>query len=247
LGKSSGRIEPRNLALLLSYRRSSIVETLITFLSTGQCTSPPAGVSPGGAYPSRIIALVSPKLVALVLGPAALSATTLVGGCTSQTSGAGAHAHALGEQAVVGYNQRTSTGARSVDTKLAITVLSVRRGTQNDLTKAGFQVDAKDRGATPYYVAVRYENRGTGTVTRNLDVGLEDAHGNLLGSTLVFNYGDKPFPLCKQVNKGALRPGQAYEGCTLSLVPKGVEVGKVSFLGDNGPSKEPQFVYWKSR
>jgi hypothetical protein len=191
---------------------------------------------------------VSPKLVALALVLAALIAgTVVVARKSSHSSGGGAHALALGEQAVVGYNQGTSTGARGVDTKLAITVRSVRRGTQGDLTNAGFQVETKDRGATPYYVAARYENRGTRTVKRNLDVGLEDAHGNLIGSTLVFNYGDKPFPPCKQVSKGALRPGQAYESCTLFLVPKDVEVGKVSFLSDNGPSKEPQFVYWKSR
>ena len=159
--------------------------------------------------------------------------------------GDGSEVHALGETATVGYNQRTDAGARGVDTELEITVLHVEEGSQSDLTDAGFEVDAEDRNTTPYYVHVRYENVGDGTVERNVDVSLEDSDENLIGSTLVFDYGDRGFPPCESVDEGEFAPGDSYESCTLVLVPEGVEVERVSFLSDEGADAEPEFVYWE--
>jgi hypothetical protein len=135
-------------------------------------------------------------------------------------------------------------GARGVDTKIEITVLDVRQGTHDELTDAGFEVDEEDRDTTPYYVDARYENVGDGKVTRNLDVSLEDSDGNLIGSTLIFDYGNKGFPPCENVTDGKLAPGDSYESCTLFLVPEGIEVGQVSFLSDMGADTPPEFVYW---
>ncbi len=165
----------------------------------------------------------------------------LLAGC----GGDGGEVHALGETVTVGYNERTDAGARGTDTKLEITVLAVEEGSQSDLTDAGFEVDAEDRNATPYYVDVRYENTGDGTVERNIDVSLEDSDGNLIGSTLVFDYGEQGFPPCESVDEGGFAPGDSYESCTLVLVPEDVEVSRVSFLGDEGPDAEPEFVYWE--
>lgn len=156
----------------------------------------------------------------------------------------GGEVHALGDTAAIGYNETDESGDRGVSTTLDITVLDVRQGTHEELTDAGFEVDAEDRDTTPYYVDVRYENTGEGIITRNLDVSLEDADGNLIGSTLVFDYGDVGFAPCENVTKGKLAPGESYESCTLVLVPEGVEVEQVSFLSDSGPDAEPEFVYW---
>lgn len=166
----------------------------------------------------------------------------LLAGC----GGDGGEVHALGDTVTVGYNQRTDTGARGVDTSLEITVTSVEEGTHDDLTDAGFEVDAEDRDTTPYYVHVRYENVGDGTVERNIGVSLEDSDDNLIGSTLVFDYGDTGFPPCESVDEGEFAPGDSYESCTLVLVPDGVEVSKVSFLSDEGEGVEPEFVYWET-
>lgn len=163
------------------------------------------------------------------------------------TGGAGGgddEVHALGDTALVGYNERDATGARGVSTEVEVTVLDVREGTHDELTDAGFEVDEEDRATTPYYVDARYENVGDGTITRNLDVSLEDADGNLIGSTIIFDYGDKGFPPCENVAEGKFRPGDSYESCTLFLVPEGVEVGQVSFLSDEGADTPPEFVYW---
>jgi hypothetical protein len=156
--------------------------------------------------------------------------------------GGGGDAHSLGEEAAVGYSQ-TDPAAR---TTLGVTVLAVRKGTQQQLTDGGYEVDEDARDTTPYYVDVRYENQGQATVKRNLPISLEDSDGNLIGSTLIFNYGGKPFGPCKEINEGELAPGQSYESCTLFLVPEDTDIGQVSFLSDKGPGNEPEFVYWES-
>jgi hypothetical protein len=55
---------------------------------------------------------------------------------------------------------------------------------------------------------------------------------------------EEPFERCPESDGGTLKPGQSMESCTLFLVPDDVDVGKVYFLSDNGPGKEPDFVYW---
>ena len=104
----------------------------------------------------------------------------VVAGCGG-ASGDGGEVHALGEPATVGFNARTDTGERGTDTTLEITVLAVRKGAQEDLTNAGFEVDPEDRSTTSYYVDARYENTGDATVERNLGVSLEDSDGDLIG------------------------------------------------------------------
>ena len=176
-------------------------------------------------------------------GPAstALIAFIFIAGC----GGDGGEVHALGDPASVGYNETTDTGERGVHTTLEVTVLDVREGSHDELTDAGFEVDEEDRNTTPYYVDVRYENTGDATVTRNIGVSLEDSDGNLISSTIVFDYGEQGFPPCESVDEGKFAPGDSYESCTLFLVPEGLELGQVSFLSHGGADTEPEFVYWE--
>jgi len=151
---------------------------------------------------------------------------------------------ALGTKAVVTHTQIATGDQKAVTTTLGITVLKVRKGTQEELTQGGLTVDAKNKNDTPYYVDVRYENTGSTAIKRSLDVALEDQDGNLITSVVIFNYGGKPFAKCPTINDGEVAPGSSYESCTLFLVPKGKEPSRVSFLPYN-PKKETQFVYWK--
>jgi hypothetical protein len=185
---------------------------------------------------------VSPRRSLLLLA-ALLAAMLALPACGGGDGDGGSGTHALGEQAAAGYQEPSGKKAR---TTLGITVTAVRKGSQEDLTKHGFEVDKDAQSSTPYYVDVRYANQGQATVEKNIDVSLEDSDGNLIGSTLIFNYGNRPFPPCEEVSKGQLAPGQSYESCTLFLVPKGTDVGKVSFLSNEGPDVEPEFVYWKA-
>lgn len=189
---------------------------------------------------------MSPRTAPVVSGLVLASAVLALGACGG--GGGGSEAHALGEEAPVRYEERGDKGASAgVRTRIGLTVLAVRLGTHAELAKHGFEVDAEVRKTTPYYVDARWENEGRRPVKRNLDVSLEDSDGNLIGRTLVFNYGNKPYKPCVEVTEGTLKPGESYESCTLFLVKEGVEVGKVSFLSDSGPEREPEFVYWEAK
>lgn len=152
---------------------------------------------------------------------------------------------ALGSKAVVSHSQIASGDQKAATTTLGITVLKVRKGTQEELTQGGLTVDAKNKSDTPYYVDVRYENTGSAAIKRSLDVALEDQDGNLITAVTIFNYGGKPFGQCPAINDGEVAPGSSYESCTLFLVPEGKEPSRVSFLPYN-PTKETEFVYWKA-
>jgi hypothetical protein len=175
-----------------------------------------------------------------------MAAVALVLAACGGGGNGGGEVHPLGQEAVVGYNEPTSTGQRGPRVEIAITVLAVRTGTQQELSENGLEVDPEDQDTIPFYVDARFENRGANAVTRNLDMSLEDSDGNLIGNTLIFDYGGEPFEPCPRVTEGTLAPGESYESCTLFLVPEGVDVGNVSFLSDNGPNQEPEFVYWAS-
>ena len=166
-------------------------------------------------------------------------------GVARVTGGGGHDAHPLGTEVLVGHVD-VSGGDPGVRTQIGLTVLRVRTGTQRELASNGLEIDPEDRNSTPYYVDARFANKGGHAVERNLDVGLEDTDGNLVPGTLIFGFGDSTFRPCPSVTEGTLEPGQSYESCTLVLVPAGVEVGKVNFLSDNGPGREPEFVYWET-
>lgn len=85
-------------------------------------------------------------LAALVL---ALPACGGGGGGTSSSE------LALGTKAVVSHSQIASGDQKAATTTLGITVLKVRKGTQQELTQGGLRVDAKNKSDTPYYVDVR--------------------------------------------------------------------------------------------
>ena len=161
----------------------------------------------------------------------------------SASSGASdSSALSLGQTAVVRHTQITGEAAAPTTT-LAITALAVRKGTQEELAKAGFQLDASAKSTTPYYVDVRYANKGTESIGRDLSVGLENANGDLITSTTIISVGSAPFAKCPAVSAGQLAPGASYTGCSLFLVPAGSAPAKVSFL-PNDPGKETDFVYW---
>lgn len=177
------------------------------------------------------------RRLAVVVAAFALIAAAMVG--LAQVTG-GDDAHPLGTEVEVGHRDSTS-GAR---TQIGLTVLRVRRGTQEELEQHGIRVDPVDRTATPYYVDARFRNSGSNAVQRNLGVGLESSDGTRISSTLILDLGGKGFPPCRRIGEGALRPGQAYESCTLFLVPDGIGVARVHFLSDNGPGREPELVRW---
>jgi hypothetical protein len=161
--------------------------------------------------------------------------------CGGGASGSPA-ALALGQQAVVDHTQLNGTSP-GPKTSLGITALAVRTGTIAELEAGGFQLTADQRSMTPYYVDVRFENKGSQTIDRQLDVSLEDQDGNLITSVTIFDLGGQTFATCPDNATGQLAPGDAFETCDLFLVNQGRKPTKVSFLPYD-PAKETNFVYW---
>jgi hypothetical protein len=183
---------------------------------------------------------VSRRLVVVLVGLAVLAAAMVA--LAQITGGDGAKPHPLGTEVVVGHADHSADPP--VRTRIGLTVLAVREGTQQELAENGLEVEPEDRSATPYYIDARFANVGPNAVRRGLRVGLEDSDGNLISPTLIFGLDSEPFEPCPTITEGTLRPGESYESCTLVLVPDGVEPANVEFLSDNGPAEEPEFVYW---
>jgi hypothetical protein len=164
----------------------------------------------------------------------------LVAACGGASGGAAALA--LGKEAVVEHAQ-ISGDAPLPKTTLGITVKAVRTGAIAELEAGGYEIDADQQSLTPYYVDVRFENKGSQAIDRHLWVSLEDQDGNLISAVTIFNYGGEPFAMCPDNGRGELAPGEAFETCTLFFVEPGRKPTKVSFL-PNDPGTETDWVYW---
>jgi len=183
------------------------------------------------------------RRVILVLSGLAVLAAVMVG-IAQLTGGEDATLHPLGTEVVVGYQEPKDDGSSGERTQFGLTIVAVRRGTQEELEANGIEVEPEDRTATPYYVDARFTNRGPSAVERAPSVGLEDSDGNTFRSLIVFGGGVEPFEPCPEASGGGLEPGGSGESCSLILVPDGLDVAKVYYLSDHGPDKEPEWVYW---
>jgi len=178
--------------------------------------------------------------IAIAVAVAALSLAACGGDDGGDGGGGGASDSkklALGTEAVVEYVTTASGNTPAVNTKLGVTALAIRKGTQAELTKGGLKVEAKDKSKTPYYVDARFANKGSGSLTRNLGVSMEDADGGSLPKTLVFSLDGSTYKPCPNINKGTLKPGQSYEGCSLFLVPEGKEPALIRFVSQGANAK----------
>lgn len=162
---------------------------------------------------------------------AAAASIAMVAGCSGSSDGAAKLP--LGTEAVVAVVQAATSTTPAVNTTVAVDVLDVKIGTLDELSAAGFNVDKSNAGDTPYYVDVRYTNKGTGHAIRNLGVGMEDTKRNSVPTTLVVDLGGAPFDRCKDVSKGDFPPGDTYQSCTLFLVPKGTKLDRVRFVSQS--------------
>lgn len=165
-------------------------------------------------------------------------------GAACGSGGGGAPALALGTETVVNH---ASPGVASPapTTTLGVTVKAVRIGTIADLEAGGFTVDDDERSMTPVYVDLRFENKGTETIDRNLGVSLRDQDDNLISSVVIFNFGGEPFATCTDNSKSdeVLAPGDVLETCDLFLLKEGRLAKRVAFLAID-PGTDSGFIFW---
>jgi hypothetical protein len=132
------------------------------------------------------------------------------------------------------------TPNQSKPTKVGVRVHEVRKGKIADFK--GFDLEPAQRRATPYYVHATFENRGGFALSRNLlRASLEDADGREYRPTTLVVLGGS-FQRCPQGGRDLLKPGRSFDGCSVVLLPKDAEPGRVRFQGD--VSKDP--VYWEA-
>jgi hypothetical protein len=173
-----------------------------------------------------------------------LIAMCLVGAACGSGGGGGAPALAVGTEAVVNHANLGVASPAPV-TSLGVTVKAVRIGTIADLEAGGFQVEEDQRSMTPVYVDLRFENKGTEAIDRNLGVSLRDQDDNLISSVVVFNYGGEPFATCTDNTTADedLAPGEVLETCDLFLLREGRVAKRVAFL-PSLPGTDTDPIYW---
>jgi hypothetical protein len=178
------------------------------------------------------------SMLARFVVPLALVLSLGLAACGGGGDG-GAADHALGEEVVVEHAQDPN----GTPSSLGITVLAVRKGTQEEMKQGGFKLEGEELTRTPYYVDTRWKNQGAAPVKRQHYVAMEDQDGNLITSTTIIDLGGKPFEQCPKAGDAKVAPNQSYKSCSLFLVPEGHDPKKVSFLPTE-PGKPTEFVYW---
>ena len=207
--------------------RSSIALILAAALALGACGDDAAEDSAGAPEP----AAPSTSTAA----PAATPTTTTDTGEGVSEAG---DEMALGTRVVAPYVVYGKTGSKQ-ETKVAVTVLKIRKGKISDFKD--FNLDAKQKATTPNYVDVKYENLGKLKLQRFLlDPSIEDSDGQEYKPlNLIVLSGT--FKVCPKPSDKRLTNGQSFTLCAPFLMPKGTAIERVRFHGD--VTQDPYF--WK--
>jgi hypothetical protein len=212
---------------MTSVRASSMAVILVSAVALAACGDDTSNeTSSAGA--ARSTTAQPPATTATVTPPASEGAEVSEAGETL----------ALGTRVVAPYVVYGKAGA-SQSTTLGVTVLKIRKGKISDFKD--FNLDAKQKRTTPYFVDVKYENLGKLKLQRFLmDPAIEDPDGQEYKPlNLIILNGT--FKKCPQPSRSRLRGGQSFTLCAPFLLPKGTALERVRFHGD--VTKDPYF--WK--
>ena len=137
---------------------------------------------------------------------------------------------AVGETATVMYETKSLS---KEGTKLAVTAVSVKAGSIDDL--AEFDLDAQTKVSDPFYVTVSFKNVGPlpmepggifGVISAHNTAGDEMNRLSLIGEFAPCDGDDVP---------DTLAVGASYTDCGVYLAPTGQDIGKVTlafYFGD---------------
>jgi hypothetical protein len=209
--------------------RTSAV-TLVAALALAACGSDASDDSSSSMSPPPPVAAAT----------ATTAATTAEATDSSADVSAAGDTLALGKRVVAPYVVYASkVGGKEQHTKLAVTVLRVRKGKISDFKD--FNLDKAQKRTVPYYVETKFENLGNLNLKRFLlDPSIEDSDGQEYKAlTLIVLSGT--FKKCPKPSDAKLHGGQSFTLCSPILVPKGKTYERVRFQGD--VTKDPYF--WK--
>jgi len=180
-----------------------------------------------------------------MLATAAVTIAALtMAACGSSSSGG--TKLALGTEATVSYAASADGTIPAANTTIAVTVVAVRVGTQDELAAAGLQLDDTAKNSTPYYVDAKFTNKGSNAVARNLPLDVEDTKGESVSSTIILDLSGSGFAKCPGNDSGLLNPGESYQSCSLFLVPKGKKIDRVRFVSQ-APDATNTFTDWAAK
>lgn len=195
--------------------RKIVIAACAAVLALAGCASETAGTAaPGTSVPdSPVAASSSTSSAAPPAGDLTPTGTTL----------------AVGETATVMYE----TKSLSKDgTKLAVTTVSVKAGSIDDL--AGFDLDAQSKVSDPFYVTVTFQNVGPLPMEPGGIFGVINAH-NTAGDELNRLSLIGEFEPCQGDVPDNLAVGASYTDCGVYLAPSGQDISKVTlayYFGD---------------
>lgn len=163
---------------------------------------------------------------------AMLALSLLLGACGSAPEG-----HELGTAVDTEFVDQLSGESQGTGT---VAVTHVRRGSADELASA-FDLDPDEKAMTPYYVDVEFTNAGAGPVDLHAPSGV-DGDDRPLSPLVVVEVGDAPaYEPCPAL-PATLGPGGSASGCAIVLVPEGVDLERISYLGGAGQGT----VYWSA-
>jgi hypothetical protein len=128
---------------------------------------------------------------------------------------------AVGETATVMYETKSLS---KEGTKLAVTAVSVKAGSIDDL--ADFELDAQSKVSDPFYVTVSFQNVGPLPMEPGGIFGVISAH-NTAGDELNRLSLIGEFTPCQGDQPDNLAVGATYTDCGVYLAPTGQDISKV--------------------
>jgi hypothetical protein len=224
-------------AVLAGCGGSSNNSSSSTSQASAQGTNASAPATAGTSTPASTPAPASTTSAA----PA--STTSAAAAPTAPATGATAKpgtALAPGQTATVGFDTTTKTGANGPSYKVAVTVLSIKKGSLKDFN--GIQLNATEKASTPYYAKVKITNLSPKAFSTESDdpaISVEGVDTTGDTDTSVTFFGT--FPPCNDVDTpNPFKPGQSVETCLTYLVPGGIT--KVAYTGTSAYETSP--VTW---
>jgi len=203
----------------MNYKIATVVCAAALVLTGCGGVAPPTPVDDPGGTTGTEPAVASPAPVVPSASPAGGDSSLTPTGTTLR----------VGKTATVRYETKPSS---KESTKLAVTALSLKKGSIDDLKN--FELDAQSKVSVPFYVTMKFRNVGSKPMDPSGIFGLIEVHnaaGDELGRMSLIG----EFKPCDGLPPKQLAVGASFTECDVYLAPAGQNAASVNFgfyLGD---------------